>query len=402
MIINRRKINHFLLSIFIFVCSLMPAESFSLKELFLGLLLLANIDTIISGMLKDRHFIWFGIITPCWMLIVSIMAGGEVVDSIQAVYIFTFIWIPIIAVKYSIDLKKIFINTTYFIAVLTDMFVVLHATNILPLLNNPLAIWMHESGNAQLSYGSVAIFYYVFFLNACPLMLFTLVDALKNQQPIKTIIVLLALMFSGTRANIYLAFTTIIAYLIIYRKLDWKKIVIISFGGVLSIFLLVRLAPTIIEKISTINSVKTYGDNIRAERTAAAIREIFGNIKVLLIGMGANVPFMANGILNYASEMSYIELWRMFGVVSFVLVIYMLVYLLLKNRKDPNTIAYIAYLVTCAFDPFLLTSTGFLMVMYMFYLYKIREKESNSYDLLKARPGKIIPEVLIRSNCTNG
>ena len=369
MAINRKSINTFLIYVFVFVTALMPAESFNMKELLLGLIIITNIDTIINGFSKYKYVLGFGVILPCWMLLVSVIAGGEIVDSIRSVYIFTFIWIPVIAIRFGIDLKRVFLNVTFYIAIIIDVFVILHASGIMPMQSNPLAMWLNESGNGQLSYGSVAIFYYVFFLNACPLTLFTLVDAMQNGNKVRIIVVILALMFSGTRANIYLGFVTIVAYLIVYKRNDWKKYLLILCGGLLSVFVLIRIAPTMIEKIQIINSVKTYGDELRARRTAAAVGEIFGNAKVFFFGMGANVPFRANGILNYSSEMSYIEIWRIHGVISFLAIISMLVYLLLKNRKDANTIAYVGYLAICAADPFLMTSTGFLMVMYMFYLF---------------------------------
>lgn len=367
MTINRKSINKFLIYAFVFVTTLMPAESFNMKELFLGLILITNIDTILNGF--SKCVLGFGVLLPCWLLLISIIAGGNIVDSIRSVYIFTFIWIPVIALKYGIDLKRIFLNVTFYIAILIDAFVFLHATGLMPLQSNPLAMWLGESGNAQLSYGSVAIFYYVFFLNACPLLLFTLVDAMQNGNKIRIIMVIFALMFSGTRANIYIGVVTVIAYLIVYKRNDWKKHLLIVGGGLLSIFVLICLAPTMVKKIQTINSVKTFGDEVRAGRTVAAVGEIFGNTKVFFIGMGANVPFSANGILNYSAEMSYIEVWRIYGVISFIAIVAMLVYLLWKNRKDAATIAYVGYLAICAVDPFLMTSTGFLMVMFMFYLF---------------------------------
>ena len=79
--------------------------------------------------------------------------------------------------------------------------------------------------------------------------------------------------------------------------------------------------------------------------------------------------------------MSYIELWRIHGGFSFFAVMSMLIFLFWKNRSDANVIAYGAYLAVCAVDPFLMTSTGFLMIMYMFYLYmsSVDKVLSNSY-----------------------
>ena len=383
MTIDRRKLNTFLIYAFVFVCAFMPAESFGMKELFLGVLLVANIRIVFDKLINNRALSLFGIILPAWLFFISAFAGGRLIDSIRAVYIFTFIWVACISIECNVNLKKIFLDVVFLLAIFTDALVVLHATGIMPLLSNPIALWMNEVGNAQLSYGDVAIFYYVFFLNAAPLMLFALVDALYQEKGLRAVVVFIALLWSGTRANIYLAFVCVAAYALVYKKNDWKKIAIISGGGIAIAYLAIRLAPIIAKKISTINLVKTDGDSIRAERTAAAIREIFGNAKTFWMGMGANVPFRANGILNYSSEMSYIEIWRIFGIISLVGVISMLVFLLWKNRKDANTIAYVAYLSICAVDPFLMTSTGFLMIMYMFYLYM---SKSQTEDIEKNDP----------------
>ncbi len=373
---KKRSINYILLSGFIITCALMPFKSFGLKQLFWGLLVFLNAGIIIESFIKYKYILIFGLILPAWLFFDSVVAGGSVSDSIRAIYIFSFIWIPPIAMKYRVDLKRVFINVTFIMAILIDLFVVLHATGIIPLQSNFLAMWLHDSGNAQMSYGSVAIFYYVFYLNACPLMLFTLIDALKTEKAIRTTIVLMALMFSGTRANIYLGFLTVISYFVVFKRNDWKKFVMIMIGGVVALYSIVRLAPRFVEKVQIINSVKNSGDSIRDNRTLAAINEILGNAKVFLVGMGANVPFKANGVLNYSSEMSYIEIWRIFGIFSLVGIVSMLLFILWKNRRNAEIIAYMAYLAICAVDPFLMTSTGFLMIMYMFYLFMKKEQST--------------------------
>lgn len=196
----------------------------------------------------------------------------------------------------------------------------------------------------------------------------------EGKKILNFFIVVFAILFSGTRANIYLLLVVVLAYAVVYEKYTYRRYCILFLILAMLCMLLPFIISFISDKIDTINSVKSFGDNIRRERTFSAIRLIFDDFKIFTIGMGAGVPFYANGILNFGSEVSYIELWRVSGLFSLFFMSLLLISLLVKTIKNPVVISYVAYLTVCFVDPFLMTSTGFLMIMYMFNLnYKNEE-----------------------------
>lgn len=97
--------------------------------------------------------------------------------------------------------------------------------------------------------------------------------------------------------------------------------------------------------------------------------------------MGARSYYFSyarNELINQ-SELSYVELLRQIGLIGLVPFMSFLIkpiYRLLTNKNFTwLALSFALYLIKCYFDPFLFTSTGFILIAVVYFEYRKTQME---------------------------
>ena len=177
----------------------------------------------------------------------------------------------------------------------------------------------------------------------------------------------LTLYFSGTRANLISLIFIIVFYLgyAIYRKSKIWFLFFIAFGILIAFSLLPSIVTTFFSK-QEVSNVK------KLEHLFSYFNYFNHHLLSLLFGQGIGGIFYASGLHRFIneSELTYLELIRIWGgIIAFIFVVIILLPLFVQiktKRLSHVFIAYLAYLFIVGTNPLLLSSTGMLMLVYVF------------------------------------
>ena len=177
----------------------------------------------------------------------------------------------------------------------------------------------------------------------------------------------LTLYFSGTRANLISLVFIFVFYAgyFLFKKSKIWFIWAVALGLLVVLFLLPSVVTTFLNKQEVSNAIKfSY---------LSSYADYFDHHWVsLLFGQGVGGMFYAAGLHRFVgvSELTYIELIRIWGIpitLLFVAVLFFPLYAEIKTRKiTPIFAAYLAYLFISGTNPLLLSSTGMLVLVYVF------------------------------------
>jgi hypothetical protein len=188
-----------------------------------------------------------------------------------------------------------------------------------------------------------------------------------------SVLFFVTLVLSGTRANIFSAIL-LIGLLVVnkfYKSRFWRPI---------AIFTLI-----IIGMATVIMVIVLFQDNDLSIMTKShhisSIMALFKEYPlILLLGHGPGSLYYSTGFdqFIYFSEVSYLEIIRIFGIIFGSLIIFVFVFPLIIayryrtsiNEYFPFNISYLAYLFIGGTNPLLIGSTGFLVLatVYSFVL----------------------------------
>ena len=203
--------------------------------------------------------------------------------------------------------------------------------------------------------------------------LFFLFSRKKIKYFFHACILFLCLFLSGARANM-LAGLFIVAFLMLCYILYYKKSLFgftagFCIAGLSGIILIIRLLT------DTERSVE-----IKAGHLESLLLHFSEDpIRFLFIGTGAGSVFFTKGFnsLTEATELTYLELIRTFGLIFTLVIILILCipFINIINNKQYNKflkislgIGYLAYLFIAGTNPLIISSTGIVVVAVMFYI----------------------------------
>jgi len=188
--------------------------------------------------------------------------------------------------------------------------------------------------------------------------------------------VFLGLIFSGTRANSFSAvliiFFIYLHYILFVKKRMLQTVFYAIIAGSLALvgtyLLLIDMNSSSIAKTGHLYSYIELFNN---------------NISYFLFGQGVGAYFFTSGFNREATltELSYLELIRMFGIFSTIVIIFFYIIPFLKYIKFNSPIffsigiAYLAYLFIAGTNPLLIGRTGFI-AMWIAYTLPIYQKKS--------------------------
>ena len=181
-----------------------------------------------------------------------------------------------------------------------------------------------------------------------------------------------ALLLNGTRANLAMLFVTIVFYAcFLLRDKFFRWIVILLAGCALMILF---LDGRVFDFVIDIFQRKSSGDVTRAGHLKGIFEVWEANPLKFFVGSGYNSEFYSYGINDYTSnvELSYWNLLRQIGLFSFVAFMFAYLYPIVRLVKKKESyiyiLAYVVYLAIAYTNPFLYSSTGVTMLLFMYYL----------------------------------
>lgn len=375
-ILNKTIINNLLVVVFTFNCIFIPYDNFELKMISLILLFIINFKDYLDFTSKDEFIIFlFGLILTTFNIIYSIiLTSGNIFINVQQGYAPYILLLYPILKKNKIPFDKIFITLLKFLSYFIVGMVILDLLGIVTIYENNLLMWYHESQNAMIGKGNVFDFGYMMFIKTTPMIIVSIPFFIKNKQWMNSLVACLAMILSGTRANFLVAISVFIICIIfyLYNKFDKRKFELIFFVFFISILI-------ILFKIDFFNFLKEMfiskadNDAIRQTSLNSMIIEWKANPISFFIGSGYSSEFYDIGLgkYTYITELSYWNLLRQVGLISFSFIMAMFlcpVYYLLKYRKFITiAIAFLGYLAIAYTNPLLYTSTGLCTLLFMYY-----------------------------------
>jgi len=183
-----------------------------------------------------------------------------------------------------------------------------------------------------------------------------------------SVICFAALFLSGTRGNIIAAFIVVV-YLFFNHIIVNKKIIVLF----ISILFTIYAGFVFISNLSFDD--KDTSQDIKAGHMQSYIQLFKDKPLTLLFGEGPGSKFFSKGLNAniLQSELTYLDLVRMFGIPLTIILLAILAYPLLylsknklSNKHKDAVIAYYAYLFIVGTNPLLISSTGVVAVIIMY------------------------------------
>lgn len=226
------------------------------------------------------------------------------------------------------------------------------------------------------NYGKMTLL--MIFYKTSPLLVFPLsyylyrifIDSSKKASfstYLLIILVTVTLFLSGTRANLLSLFLIPLFYVgfFIYRKSKPRFILFTAFGLLAFLLAFPSLWNIIMNRHEASNVIKfgyfsSYADYFQ------------GHLLSLIFGQGIGGKFFAYGLHRFmdVTELTYLELIRVWGIpiaaIFGLVLIWPLVTEIRQKKLSHLFIAYLAYLFIAGTNPLLLSSTGMLVLVYVF------------------------------------
>lgn len=349
-------------------------DKYNIKIAIFLLFVFANMGIILTKITDTGHY---GMLTfmitvyPVFTVVVStIMSGGDITNAIRAEYINLFLLLVFIIEEYQIDAQRVLFCALSVLVITILLIAGLDFLGIVDLYANPITRLTYSLMEGQITKSRYAIFYYVIFFNASPLLLFHFTYSLYKKKYLWTVLSFLAILFTGTRANIYIVIAIIPAYIFLITKNKSKKVLL----AIICVAIAVMGFGYMYEKIQVINYAKSSGDLIRANGVESLINCLNEDPFYWLFGMGHGTSYFSTGRMAFVntSELSYLEMIRTVGITGtfpFLLFLFYPVKKIFWSKYRWILLPYGALLATSIVDPFLHTSTSFIMYAIVYSTY---------------------------------
>lgn len=370
------KVSDAILGLFLFICIFFPADKYNVKAVALVLLIILEYAVIGKKITHKKYLkvLVIGLLYPLGLLAFSIMRSGKVMESISGAHTPLIFLLLIPVYERHLDYEKFFFNFLRALAWITIGLVVLDIIGIANVNDSPIRTFVYNMEIGLMGKSPDFAAYYKVFLKASPLLLFLLDDGCKKRNYTDVIISLIALVLSGTRANIIIA-AGYLGFRFAFPKNNKNEKWFIRYARHLTILLVIPVAYLVIRKMmSSVGSL--YSDAIRFSQIRGHLEEMRDPI-TLLIGQGFGSDFYDYGRMVYssASELAYFNLLRQVGLIFFVPFMFFIFYPLFVKIDRYTRVVYAGYLIGAFFNPLLFSSTAFVAYIYI-YLLVIRYKQS--------------------------
>lgn len=385
-----RIINSALMFILVFSIVFFPSDSLNSKIVSFGLLLTLNASLLAKKLLKKENILilFFGIVFPALLIILSTVINNfDISSAISNAYIMTYILLVIIINHYDIKYEKIFIFSLSCLSILITISGILDLVGIYSLGNNTILEFFRMRNEARVGYWPTTTFGYVIFFKASPLLIVLVGYSLKKKKLMMLLITVVAMGFTGTRANLYASILLVFVYYVFYKRTTIIKVLtsIIFATGV--IFIL----PKMYLFVKNASELKTSTDLIKYKHFTSIVNFLFENPLYFITGSGLGSFFFTTGLMEYTNltELAFLDLFRQIGLIGFIpflLFLFRPVRVLFKvSNYQWLGLSYIGYLIIAFTNPLLFSSTPFALYVYIYMVfYKennlIKQKKDDKYE----------------------
>lgn len=298
----------------------------------------------------------------------------------ELVYLNSFFFFLIILIVFTeqLDLTRFFNYSSLIIVAITGISysVLLYNPNTFGLLYDYFVVDKNVAVYGLRKYGDYTLL--MMFYKTSPLLIFPLsyyfyqllIQQNNRHIPLKIIALIaiaLTLFLSGTRANILSLALIILFYIIFYAYKKSKPIFfVLGFVYLLLAFYSITIIGDLLLSRSEISNIVKFG------HITSYIEYFSNNVGVLIFGQGIGGTFYSTGINSIVNvtELTYFELIRIWGIPISICFFTILLFPIYKELQSKNIshlfIAYIAYLFIAGTNPLLLSSTGMLVLVYVF------------------------------------
>lgn len=370
--------------LFLFISVFFPGDTLNLKIFFLLLALIGGVLSLVNCITNKKltFILIMGTVYPVWLVIQSFFLTGNLSGAISSSYCPIIILLVIIAYYQRIPYKKYFITLLKALALLTVIIVFFDIVGVVNVNYGPIRSFVYKFDMGIMGKSQSYAAYYKIFFKASPLLIILIPYLFEKEKYLFLVITVLAIIFSGTRGNIFASFFVVLFELIFLVKKKKKATIILSF------FLFLSLIPILIISLNlfyimmnTDGSISS--DAVRIGQISSFI-EVFSNPRDLILGQGFGSLFFDSGrnTFTVSSEISYFDLLRKIGLISFIPFMILVLIPFNKIKNIHTRVAYFGYLLICFTNPLLFSSTAYLLYDYLYIL--IYSSEENNYLNLKA------------------
>lgn len=364
------KINTILMLAYIVSGIITPADSFNIKKIAFILLFILNFNLIFNLSFKrEFNIIGFHIFVFSSLLFVfSIIIGGNIYATISNVYLCLYASLILVVIYRKINLEYMLLFSLTVIALLMVGSVILDFFGVIDIYGNNIMMFLHNNSEAMIGKSTTYWSYYIVFLKASPLILVLLGYSLFTRRFYLALLATMALILSGTRANLFGAIVLIFGYIFkIQKKIIWRIITVFVFVIVFTIFY---------ESINDYFSYMFISKSYSTANKMDDLKEIFSVFSKYPLtffvgtGFGAEEKF---SILNGTAEWSLFDMWRKNGLIGLSIFSYFVVKPIKRiwNNKERQWVvfSYITYLFVAMTNPLFFSSTAYVMYVYIYSKY---------------------------------
>lgn len=375
-----RQIVNICLFVFLFSVVFFPNDNFNTKIVSLAVLLFLEIPYFFQPLTADEIVtVWAGLIYTSIVIIFSIALTGSIIGNIRAGYPGYILLLYTLIKRYRINFERYFSLILKALVIFTVAVALLDILQIVDMLQNRIAMWFAQSDNAMIGKGEHLPLGIMIFMKTSPMMFFGLFYCMRRKQIISSLLFILAIILSGTRANMLVAIASFVFYmcfLVQNRRLRRTMIAVTVIVG-----LIVIIDGRAIWFLYDMFQRKASSDSVRTGHLKGILEFWQQNPIAFFTGSGFTSEFYSYGTNTYLSniELSYWNLLRQVGIFSFLAFVVLLLYpviRLIRYRCGYHYIlAYACYLIIAYTNPFLYSSTGFTVILFMYWysLYKVKE-----------------------------
>ena len=204
--IEKNLFTEVLLFTFLFICIFFPADYYNLKKISFVLLIVYNLKKILFKIGYGQYMVVFciSIIFPVGTVIQSLILGSELNVAILSGYAGAFFLIYIIVAENKIDYEKVLI---FLLKILSIVIVAIVISDMLHFFDvnadSGFKTFIYEHDIALMGKSPMYAAYYKVFFKTSPLLLILVNYSLDRKQWLFAFLGISGLIFSGTRANIF-------------------------------------------------------------------------------------------------------------------------------------------------------------------------------------------------------
>lgn len=372
--ISKLKFLNFILTFFIIICLFFPADFYNLKKIAFGLLIMIGINKILYLFsAKYRPVFFMALIFPLGTILYSMLLGSSFSDAFSSGYAGVLFFILIIVCEYNIDYESILIRCLKFLCYAIILIALLDFFNIYDVnAMNPIREFIYENHMGVIGKSEAYAAYYKLFFKTSPLLIVLLYYSFERKKWIDMILSFCALILSGTRGNIFVAFILLIIMVFTHKTKTRKqrKLKKIFIGVTLLAGIL--LTPTVIKiGFDMMNASGSFAsDAIRLGQLQGLAVELSDPLKILL-GSGYGNSLMMDygrGYMTEDFEWAYFSLLLKVGLIWFIAYMIFLIRPLFAKINLSMKILHLGYMAIAFTNPLLYSSTAMLMYIYIYYM----------------------------------